>query len=114
MEKRCPDCCKTYTITYKSSGAVKGSRHKCGFAPCDTCEKIVDQDTHICYIQPVDDSEDAPATKKVPEDDMREDQTVLGIINAIVFVDKEPPLCICRLRIHQICRRCTNPDPLRL
>ena len=93
-EKRCPDCCKTYTITYKTTGAIEGQRHKCGWALCDTCEEFVNQETHVCYIQPLDEGEDAPATKKVPEGEVREDQDVLGVVDGIALVKKDPPLFV--------------------
>ena len=66
--KTCPTCRKTYDIKYSKEGNKQGRPHKCGWGLCENCDQHVDLYNHLCYIQPVDEDEDAPKTKKVPAD----------------------------------------------
>lgn len=60
--KRCPDCCKVYTIDLKKG---RRSQHKCGWGECQYCEKEVKLDEDLCYIQRINEEDDDPKLKKI-------------------------------------------------
>ena len=75
--KKCRDCCKTYGVEFNARGRRTTPTHRCGFAECDYCEKVVELASHQCFIQKVKKSEDDPKTKKVRSSELG-DRTPLG------------------------------------
>ena len=92
--KKCPDCCKGYMVEFNSKDNRTTPPHRCGFAECDHCQKVVELSSHQCFIQKVKKSDDEPKTKKVPTNEVR-DRTPLGPPKkGMVEVERQPPLFV--------------------
>ena len=91
--KYCPSCCKNYLVEYKRNGKPKDPRHKCGWAECRNCEKHVEISKQLCFIQPVDEDDDQPKTKKATPEDVL-GRVVVGEENEMVVVERRPPLLV--------------------
>lgn len=84
---------KNYLVEDKRNGKPKDPRHKCGWPECRNCEKHVEISKHLCFIQPVDEDDDQPKTKKVTPENVL-GRVVVGEENEMVVVEREPPLLV--------------------
>ena len=92
--KKCGKCCKTYSVKFNANGNRTPYAHRCGFAECEHCGKVVELSTHQCYIQKVKKSDDDPKTKKVPPNEVGT-RTPLGPPKkGMVEVERQPPLMV--------------------
>ncbi|XP_078368297.1 uncharacterized protein LOC144652152, partial [Oculina patagonica] len=90
--KKCPECC---AMIHSSTRTVKKGqrldvlmRHKCGLGTCYYCGFSVMVDSHKCYIQHVDPSEDEPKKKrkkKAEEDEESSKPPPLFVYAAMVY-----------------------------
>ena len=92
--KKCPHCCKAYDVKYGRNGARKGRPHRCGFAECKYCEKVVELTEHQCFIQKVKRSDDDPKTKWVPLDQVGLRGTIGKPKKGNIQVERDPPLFV--------------------
>ena len=95
--KKCTSCCCTYEAApYKRKpGRIPLKyKHKCGWAECPFCLKQVDQSTHHCYIQPIDEEEDDPKYMKVAADDVDGRQVFLTEDNGDCWVAENTLLLV--------------------
>ena len=92
--RKCRECCKTYGVEFTNGGRRSTPPHRCGYAECEHCQKVVDLSTHQCFIQKIKSSEDDPKTKKVPTNQVG-DRTPLGPPKkGMVEVERQPPLFV--------------------
>ena len=92
--KKCPQCCKGYMVEFNARGNRTTPPHRCGYAECEHCQKVVELATHQCYIQKVKKSDDDPKTKRVSVDEVG-DRTPLGPPKkGMVEVERQPPLFV--------------------
>ena len=96
--KKCLACCMVYDAApYKraESASHPKYKHTCGVAECPFCQKYVPQDTHQCFIQPLDESEDQ---RKIISRPMAEvgDRAVLGVDpdTGFAYVEANAPLFV--------------------
>ena len=96
--KKCLTCCKTYgAAPYKRNESVNHPKfkHTCGVDQCPFCKKYVPQDTHQCFIQPLDESEDE---RKIITRPMSEvgDREVLGVDpdTGAALIEENAPLFV--------------------
>ena len=92
--KKCPQCCKGYMVEFNARGNRTTPPHRCGYAECDHCQKVVELSSHQCYIQKLKKSDDDPKTKRVSVDEVG-DRTPLGPPKkGMVEVERQPPLFV--------------------
>lgn len=93
--KQCLSCRSVYDAapSKKSEKITWKHKHRCGWGECPFCFKQVDQNTHKCYIQPVDPEEDEPEFKKVSRNAVGDRAIVLEEEDG-VWVQKNKPLFV--------------------
>ena len=96
--KKCLACCLTYDAApYKRSESASHPKYKhtCGVAECPFCQKFFPQDTHQCFIQPLDESEDERKTITRPMSEVG-DREVLGVDTdtGVAWVEENAPLFV--------------------
>ena len=92
--KKCPQCCKGYMVEFNARGNRTTPPHRCGYAECEHCQKVVELAAHQCFIQKVKKSDDDPKTKRVSVNEVG-DRTPLGPPKkGMVEVERQPPLFV--------------------
>ena len=94
LKKKCRDCCKSFDVEYTPQGRRRGTPHRCGFAECIHCEKVVETASHCCFIQKVKKSDDDPKTKLVAIDQVGARATIGEAKNGKIRVERDPPLFV--------------------
>ena len=94
--RKCLSCrCQYEAAPSKKKERISNKyRHRCGYGECPFCETEVDQATHKCFIQPIDEEEDEPKFMKVPAAEVGERQVLARDEDGWCWVAMNTPLFI--------------------